>query len=81
MNKRLICGLLLLFSAVLIVRPVIGSVNVAGGNSGLVASSAKPEGDPMPPPSGPHNPSAALLTADGNPMPGPGGPHSPARMC
>jgi len=42
----------LLSSAVLIVRPVIGSVNISGGNSGLVASSAKPEGDPMPPPSG-----------------------------
>lgn len=78
MNKRLICGLLFLSSTGLIVRPVIGSVNVSGGNFVLVASSAKPEGDPMPPPGGPHKSGAGVLVADGNPMPGPGGPHTAA---
>src|SRR5215470_6811973 len=75
MNKKLACSLFFVSSAILIVRPVIASVNMTAGAS-VVGTLAKPEGDPMPPPGGPHQHSAGPLVADGNPMPPPSGPHS-----
>ena len=75
MNKRLFCGLFLVFSAVLIVRPVIGSVNIEAGDLNFPAATARLDGDPMPPPGGPHHSGALVLIADGDPMPPPGGPH------
>ena len=77
MNKRLVCGLFSLLAAtVVIVRPVISSVNIAAGNSKAGAGSVKLDGDPMPPPGGPHKSDTLTLIADGNPMPPPGGPHA-----
>jgi hypothetical protein len=75
MNKRLVCGLLFLFPAVLIVRPVIRSVNISAHHAILGASTAA-DGDPMPDPRGPHKPGAGLLATDGDPMPSPSGPHA-----
>jgi hypothetical protein len=76
MNKSLVCGLLFLFSAVLIVRPVIRSVNIAAGNAILGAPTASADGDPMPDPRGPHKPGAGLLATEGDPMPSPSGPYA-----
>ena len=75
MNKKLVCGLFFLFSAALIVRPVIRSVNVLAGKAFLMAATAHTEGDPMPDPRGPHEPGAGLPAAEGDPMPSPSGPH------
>ena len=75
MNNKLVCGLFFLFSAALIVRPVIRSVNVLAGKAFLIATPSKAEGDPMPDPRGPHKPRAGLLAAEGDPMPSPSGPH------
>jgi hypothetical protein len=75
MNNKLVCGLFFLFSAALIVRPVIRSVNVPAGKAFLMAATAHAEGDPMPDPRGPHKPGAGLPAAEGDPMPSPSGPH------
>lgn len=77
MNKKLVCGLFFLFSAALIVRPVIRSVNVPAGKAFLIATPSNAEGDPMPSPSGPHKAVAGLLAVEGDPMPDPRGPHKP----
>jgi hypothetical protein len=75
MKNKLVCGLFFLFSAALIVRPVIRSVNVLAGKAFLMAATAHAEGDPMPDPRGPHKPGAGLPAAEGDPMPSPSGPH------
>jgi hypothetical protein len=75
MNKKLVCSLVFLFSAALMVRPVIRSVNIPAGKAFLIAATANTDGDPMPDPRGPHKPGAGLLAAEGDPMPHSGGPH------
>ena len=78
MYKKLACGLVLLFSASLMLRPVVRSVNISAGKASFIAATANAEGDPMPDPRGPHKPGAGLLAAEGDPMPHPGGPHTAA---
>jgi hypothetical protein len=76
MKKNLVCGLFFLFSAALMVRPVVRSVNIPAGSAFPTVAVASAEGDPMPSPTGPDNPGAGLLAADDDPMPHPGGPHA-----
>jgi hypothetical protein len=73
--KKLVFGVFFLFSAVLILRPVIRSVNIPASKTFFSTATANAEGDPMPYPGGPHKPGAGLLAAEGDPMPYPGGPH------
>ena len=75
MKKKLVCGLIVLFSAALIVRPGTRSVNSPASEAFLIAATASAEGDPMPNPRGPHTSGAGLVAAEGDPMPNPRGPH------
>jgi hypothetical protein len=63
MNKKYFVLVLLSVSALLIVLPVVRSVNVPGGNHFIAAPASVAEGDPMPLP-----PAKAFL-AEGDPMP------------
>jgi len=77
MKKMLVCSVLFSAVAILIVLPVIRSVHIPAGNPTLTSPVRISDGDPMPNPTGPHKPNAAVLVADGDPMPNPTGPHKP----
>src|SRR3954454_19765946 len=78
MKKTLVCGFLFLFSAALIVRPGIRSVNIPASEAVATTGTLSAEGDPMPNPRGPH--ASSLLVSEGDPMPNPRGPHSSALL-
>jgi hypothetical protein len=62
------------FLGLLIVLPVIRSVNMGASNVRLTAPVVTADGDPMPSPKPPH---ATFLVADGDPMPSPRPPNGP----
>jgi hypothetical protein len=72
-NKSLAWRVLFSFLGVLIVLPVIRSVNIAADTVRLTAPVLMTDGDPMPPPKPPR---ASFLVADGDPMPPPKPPNT-----